>query len=158
MNAVTLVRRPAIEAQQRIAVAQHAHSWLGTDYHHQARIKGAGVDCALLLCEVYQAAGVIPFVDPTPYPQNWHIHRNDERYLSWMNQYALLSDDAPELGDLVMFKFGRAYSHAGIYVGDNSVIHSLQDVGVIQSKLDEPPLCNRAMLVYTFWGQDRGRT
>lgn len=136
---------------QRLAVAAHARAWLGTPYHHQARVMGAGVDCALLLCEVYHAAGVVPFVDPTPYPQNWHIHRGDERYLGFVTQYAKLSDAQPQLGDLVLFKFGRAFSHAGIYVGNGLVVHSLVDRGVIETILTEPPLARRDTCVYTFW-------
>lgn len=136
---------------QRLAVAAAARTWLGTPYHHQARIKGAGVDCALLLCEVYHAAGVVPFVDPTPYPQNWHIHRGDERYLGFVTQYAKLSDAPPQLGDLVLFKFGRAFSHAGIYVGGGLVVHSLIDHGVIETILTEPPLARRDTCVYSFW-------
>lgn len=34
------------------AVAE-AITWLGTPYHHQGRVKGVGVDCGTLLCEVY---------------------------------------------------------------------------------------------------------
>lgn len=139
------------ERAQRTDVAVEATNWLGTPYHHQARIKGAGVDCALLLCEVYHAAGIVPFIDPTPYPQNWHIHRNDERYLGFVTQYAKLSKEAPELGDLILFKFGRAFSHACIYMGGERVIHSLVDHGVMLSSLWEPPLGRRETTVYTFW-------
>lgn len=139
------------EQTQRLKVATAAASWLGTPYHHQARIKGAGVDCALLLCEVYESAGIVPFVDPTPYPQNWHIHRGAERYLGFVTKYATLSHAAPQLGDVILFKFGRAFSHAGIYVGSNQVIHSLLDRGVIQTDLFEPPLGRRETVVYTFW-------
>jgi NlpC/P60 family putative phage cell wall peptidase len=136
---------------QRAAVLAEAKTWLRTPYHHQARIKGAGVDCLLLLCEVYQAAGLIPYVDPTPYPQNWHVHRSDERYLDGVTQYARQTTTAPNVGDFVLFKFGRAYSHAGIYAGNDLLIHSLVDRGVIQTSLQEPPLAGRAALVYTFW-------
>ena len=136
---------------QRAAVLAEAKTWLGTPYHHQGRIKGAGVDCLLLLCEVYHSAGLVPYIDPTPYPQNWHIHRSDERYLDGVTQYAQLTQAAPSIGDFVLFKFGRAYSHAGIYAGNDLLIHSLVDRGVIQTSLQEPPLVGRSALVYTFW-------
>ena len=32
----------------RAAVVAEAIAWLGTPYHHRARIKGVGVDCAQL--------------------------------------------------------------------------------------------------------------
>lgn len=143
---------PAANHAQRTAVAAAARAWLGTPYHHQARIKGAGVDCALLLCEVYHAAGVIPFVDPTPYPQNWHIHRSGERYMGWVDKFATLQTAPPQVGDLLLFRFGRAFSHAGIYVGDHRVVHSLADHGVIETSLAEPPLVGRDTVTYSFWG------
>lgn len=31
-----------------------ALTWLGTPYHQQGRVKGVGVDCGTLLCEVYE--------------------------------------------------------------------------------------------------------
>ena len=34
-----------LELAQRLAVVAEAESWLGTPYHHEARIKGHGVDC-----------------------------------------------------------------------------------------------------------------
>ena len=34
------------------------NNWLGTPYHHAARVQGAGVDCLMLLLEVYGRAGV----------------------------------------------------------------------------------------------------
>jgi NlpC/P60 family putative phage cell wall peptidase len=137
---------------QRAAVVQEAIQWLGTPYHHQAKIKGVGVDCALLLCEVYHAAGLIPAIDPRPYPQNWHLHRDTERYLGWVDQYAKPTDIAKP-GDLIVFKFGRAFSHAGIYVGNDDVIHSLRDAGVVKSPVTQQPLLGRESKIYTFWGE-----
>lgn len=40
-----------LELQQRAAVIAEAESWLSTPYHHEARIKGHGVDCAQILDE-----------------------------------------------------------------------------------------------------------
>jgi cell wall-associated NlpC family hydrolase len=31
----------------RAAVVAEARSWLGTPFHHQGRVKAAGVDCAM---------------------------------------------------------------------------------------------------------------
>jgi NlpC/P60 family putative phage cell wall peptidase len=151
----TIIRTHALSAAQqqaqRLSVLELAQAWLGTPYHHQARIQGVGVDCATLLCEVYHAAGVSPFVDPTPYPQNWHVHRADERYMAWVDQFAHVTAAEPQLGDLLLFKFGRAYSHGGIYAGDNQVIHSLHGHTVLRSSLDDAPLQGRSRITYTFW-------
>jgi len=39
-------------------------------------------------------------------------------------------------GDLVFFRPSRRYEHVGIYVGDNTFIHSSTSKGVIKSNLD----------------------
>ena len=36
----------------REAVVTEAKTWIGTPFHHAARIKGAGVDCLMLLSRV----------------------------------------------------------------------------------------------------------
>ena len=44
---------PVSEADQRAAVVAEARSWIKTPWVHMAAIKGAGVDCAMLLARVY---------------------------------------------------------------------------------------------------------
>jgi cell wall-associated NlpC family hydrolase len=45
---------------QQQAVIVEARRWLNTPYHHAAAVHGVGVDCLMLLCCVYSAAGVVP--------------------------------------------------------------------------------------------------
>ncbi|HEY3919460.1 MAG TPA: hypothetical protein VGL83_16850 [Stellaceae bacterium] len=81
-------REPSCEASERAAVIAEARAWLGTPYHHMGRVKGAGVDCATLLAEVYARAGVIPPVAIPYYPPDWHLHRDAERYLGFVLEHA----------------------------------------------------------------------
>ncbi len=39
-------------------------------------------------------------------------------------------------GDLVFFRPSRRYRHVGIYIGENSFVHSSTSKGVIRSRLD----------------------
>ena len=109
--------------EQQTMVVEEAKTWLGTPYHHQAGIKGVGVDCAMILVRVYYAAGLIPEIDPRPYPHDWHIHRDAERYLGWVDQYAE-KVDSPEPGDIAMFQFGRCVAHGAIVVEWPLIIHA----------------------------------
>jgi cell wall-associated NlpC family hydrolase len=69
-------------------VVAEARTWIGTKYHHMARVKGAGTDCLMLLAEVYEACGIIPHLDVPFYPADWNLHRNAELYLAGVMQHA----------------------------------------------------------------------
>ena len=61
-----------------------ARTWIKTPWRHMAAIKGAGVDCAMLLAAVYVATGLVKPFDPRPYPMDWMLHRDDERFLGFL--------------------------------------------------------------------------
>ncbi len=77
-----------LDSGTRSGVLTEARKWIGTPWHHQGRINGVGVDCAMFLCEVYFRAGLLPFIDPRPYPADWHFHQDGERFLEWLGRYA----------------------------------------------------------------------
>jgi cell wall-associated NlpC family hydrolase len=102
-----------IEAEQRALVVAEARRWIGTPYHHAADVRGAGVDCGMLIVRVFVDTGLcVPF-DPRPYAQDWHLHRNDERYLGFVFDRCCEIEE-PNLGDIIVFRYGRCYSHGGI--------------------------------------------
>jgi cell wall-associated NlpC family hydrolase len=138
--------------QERQAVVQEARTWLGTPYHHMARIKKAGVDCAMLLAEVYERAGIIDHLAVEPYSMQWHLHRDDERLIGIVEQYASVTE-TPQIGDVVLFRFGRAHSHAGIIVGDGGeIIHAVVDIGVtLDSYERNADLWQRKKIFYSAW-------
>jgi len=107
-----------ITESQRAEVVRVARSFIGTPYHHMGRVKGAGVDCATLLAEVYYEAGVLK--EPVAieyYPMDWHLHRDDERYLQMVQRYCReIPAERVAPGDIVIYHFGRAWSHGGIVI------------------------------------------
>jgi hypothetical protein len=70
----------------REKIVAEARSWIGTPYHNCADIKGVGVDCGMLLVRVYCDLGLVPRFDPRPYTAQWHLHRDDERYLDGLTR------------------------------------------------------------------------
>src|SRR5580698_7963629 len=118
-----------LETQQRAAVVAEARTWLRTPYHHMGRVKGAGVDCATLLAEVYARAGVVPTVTIPHYPPDWHLHRNLERYLDIVLQVAH-PVETPQPGDIALYKWGRCFAHGAIITAPwpQEVIHAFIDV------------------------------
>lgn len=136
--------------EDRARVVAEAYSWLSpaTPYHHHARIKGVGVDCAQLLCAVYEACGLVPHVETGHYPVDWHLHHTEERFIGWLARYAapVLT---PQAGDVAVFQYGRAFSHGAIMVDEQACIHSYIGRGVMLNRLTEAPLDGRPAI---FWG------
>lgn len=133
-------------------ITDEAQTWLGTPYHHQGRVKGKGVDCGMLLCEVYQAVGLIPFIDPRPYPSDWHLHQMEQKYLAWVSEYADKVEQ-PQAGDIVLYHFGKCISHAGIVIEWPMIIHAYNGQGCVLSDGTKGKLCSR---LAGFW-RVRGR-
>lgn len=145
--------RKRSQAEQRAAVVAEAWSWLeaATPYHAHGRIKGVGVDCGNLLCCVYEAAGIIAPLDPGFYDTGWHLHRNEEMFLAFVRQAGGRQVDRPRAGDFGVWRFGRTYSHGGILVTDELVVHAYLDAGVIATRLGEEPLASRPARFFTVW-------
>lgn len=131
-----------IEAE-RTAVSVQAQTWRGTPFHHEARIKGAGVDCAQLIYATFADLGLIPEFKIEHYPQDWHLHKGEERYLNYVLQYADEMSVPPErmplAGDIILFRFGRTYSHGAIVISWPNLIHSYVDKVVTVDNLDQSP-------------------
>lgn len=117
------------------AIVAEARRWLATPYRHQADVLGVGVDCAMLPVRVFTALGLIPAdVEPRPYAPDWHLHRSEEKYLGWVTRFAD-PVDTPQPGDLVLFRFGRCYSHGGLIdaiTPEITMIHADQNAGCVE--------------------------
>ena len=137
-----------MDLRQRIV--EEARSWLGTPYHHQAMVKGAGVDCAMILVAVYRAVGLIPAgFDPRPYPQDWHLHSDAERYLGNITRFCR-EVETPQVGGIAVWRFGRTFSHGGICIGGNQVIHSYVGRGVVLDDMGQAELSGRGVRYFDF--------
>jgi cell wall-associated NlpC family hydrolase len=129
--------RPMEEQQQRLAVVQEALTWLGTPYHHQGRIRGAGVDCGMLLLEVFEAAGVMPHHEPEPYPTDWFLHKGAEIYFDHFAQHTEPVVGTPLPGDIVLLRVGRCIAHGAIVIAWPKVVHTHARAGVIEDDAEQ---------------------
>lgn len=116
----------------RAAILAEAMTWLRTPWHHAARVKGAGVDCAQFLIAVYAAVGLVPEFAPEAYPADWHLHRDEPRFLANLLRYAD-PVEAPAPGDVAMFQYGRHAAHGSIVIDANrpAIIHAWRDEGMV---------------------------
>lgn len=121
-------------------IAAAARTWLGTPHVNQARVKGIGVDCGMLLIGALEDAGLIDkgAIKIAPYSNEWHLHHSEEWFLSYVKKYCIpVTETDMAIGDFLMYQFGRCVSHGGIYIGDNQIVHAVVDQGVILSDLND---------------------
>ena len=144
------------EAETRAAIVAEARSWLDTPYHHNARVKGVGVDCAQLPAAIYHTVGLIPHLEPEYSPQ-WMMHRDAEKYLEWVRPYAReITREELKPGDMVMWKFGRTYSHSAIVIEVPTIIHAVNMAGRVEFgdiERDADLAC-RPTLYFSLFGRD----
>ena len=151
------------EKDFRRKIVAEAESWIGTPYVSNGMIKGrrGGTDCAMLLLGVYGNVGLVPKeFDPRPYPPEWHIHQNAEKYLETVLRFAheVASPPArePKPGDVVLFKIGRLFAHGGIITDWPKVIHAMggdrvAHVNIANSTVGKRALANLPQRFFSLW-------
>lgn len=108
----------------RADIVAEALTWLGTPYLPEARVKGAGVDCAMIAAEVYETVGAIPHLDFDHYSPQWHLHNKSEAYLDHVLAHAEEIPGPPEPGDMVLWFVGKSWAHGAIVVAWPRVVHA----------------------------------
>ena len=150
---------------QRMLVRDLARGWVRTPYYHSAALKGVGIDCARILIEVYADAGLIERFDPGRYTRDWHLHRNEERYLETIESFTgpPIKESAsiqswheegykPLTGDIIVWRVGRTYSHSAIVTGWPSVVHASAPTRIVEEiEIGPGPAFSRPVKVYTLW-------
>lgn len=137
--------------QERLAVIAEARTWIGTPFHQNAALKGIGVDCGRFLTEVYGACGIAVPRDLEHWPKDWMMHADGEQYLSIIRKFAR-EVESPQPGDVILFRFGRAYSHSAIIVEYPRVmIHSGWRSGVQIGSAAETMFARRPKLFFSPW-------
>lgn len=121
-------------------IVKEAFTWLGTPHINQAKVKGVGVDCGMLLIACLENAGYVEkgAIEVAPYSNEWHLHHSAEWFLHIVETYCdkiPLEEILP--GDFLLYQYGRCISHGGIYVGDGRLIHALVEQGVVMTDMND---------------------
>lgn len=139
-------------AEQRQRVVAEAVSWLRTPWRHQAEVKGAGVDCGKLIAKVFENTGllVVPKLsaEDKNYPRQWMLHKDDEVFLYWTEQFFRPVDE-PLPADIAVWKVGRTYSHGAIVVAWPTIIHADVHEGVVLADASVGQLAGRDKQFYS---------
>lgn len=99
-----------------------ADKWMGTP-HRWGGTSRSGIDCSALVQEIYAKS----FATRLPRTTKEQVRVGEKIRPSQL-----------QIGDLVFYKINARTRHVGIYVGDNSFLHSSKSEGVAISSLDEP--------------------
>lgn len=109
-------------------VVAAARRYLGTPYHHQAALRGAGCDCLGLIrgvwCDLY---GSEPEAPP-PYTPDWGETGDAEPMLDAARRHLVERDVAAAgPGDVVLFRLrpGAIAKHAAILTGGGRMVHAV---------------------------------
>jgi len=102
-------RSPRITRAQIVA---EARAWLGTPFHHQACLRGVGVDCAQMVIAVARAVGYVP----EQFAVGGYAQRPEpgiilETLGQWCRQIAL-AEALP--GDILVLRWERDPAHLAI--------------------------------------------
>lgn len=151
------------ETEARIAIVMEAQSWIGTPYRSNAAVKGrrGGTDCAMFLLAVFQNTGLLPKAyDPRPYPAQWHVHQNVEKYLNQVREFSYEvsapPDREPKPGDVVLFRIGKLFAHGAIITAWPRVIHAVGNDRVLTEDVSLHTTGKRALwhmekLFFSLW-------
>jgi NlpC/P60 family putative phage cell wall peptidase len=133
-----------------VQIVDAARDWIGTPWHHDARMKGAGVDCVGLPICVFQGLGV-----PVEDVRGYSLDRDG---------YALMRDVAARYGeevtgdiaagDLLLFRSRMIVNHMGIATGPGGMVHAWNSptvMAVAEHPLDRAWL-SRIAAVYRYRG------
>jgi cell wall-associated NlpC family hydrolase len=145
-----------LEDATRAAIVAEALEWEGTPYMPHAKIKGVGVDCAMLPAAIYAEIGLIPELAPE-YPTDWMMHRDEERFLGFVTPYAReIEESEARPGDLVIWRFGRTFSHSAIIIDAPVVLHAVvRGAAVVRADMNrDSDLAERPRRFFTLFGND----
>jgi NlpC/P60 family putative phage cell wall peptidase len=120
------------------AIVAIARGWLGTPYHHQASVRGAGCDCLGLVRGVYaEYTGHLPETPPA-YSADWAESDGRETMLEAAARHLTPCPlDALASGRVVIFRLrpGMLAKHAAILTSPSSMIHAIEGAPVAEVAL-----------------------
>lgn len=123
-----------------------AREWIGTPYHHQMAVKGAGCDCLGLVRGVYtELYGRAP-EEPPPYSRDWAEATGRETLIEAAERHLQRAQLPPsfreahlwiEPGDVLIFRMrrGAMAKHAGIAATSYSMVHAFEHNPVSETPL-----------------------
>lgn len=121
-------------------VIELARTWIGTPYHHQASLKGVGVDCIGLVRGVYRELYGIEPPELINYSADWgDANGNEDMVLAAFKYLEPVSLSNVSAGDVVLVRWTkeRVAKHCLIMTGDTTAIHAYNRSPVAEINMSE---------------------
>jgi len=119
---------------RRAEIVREARAWLGTPFHHQGRVKGAGCDCVGLVVGVARSFGLTP-EDAADYGRLPEARRLRAGLAANLGAVAASAAGA---GDVLLLRIRHDPQHVAILTGAETVVHAYSGIGrVVETRLDE---------------------
>lgn len=119
----------------RKTIVSLARSWIGTPYHHQASLRGVGVDCIGLVRGIWREMfGTEPEPLP-PYSGDWAEATGREAMLQAASRHLVpIPVEIVREGDVLVFRLraGAAAKHTAIVSDLGRMIHAQEGVPVAE--------------------------
>jgi len=114
------------------------NSWKGTKWIHGQSLKGVGTDCIQFVISAAKELEWLPSdYQSIKYNRDWALHNERSILLEEINKVCdEISLNEIQIGDLLIFKFGKCAGHSGFYIGNNKIIHSKIKAGVVEDVFD----------------------
>ena len=122
-------------------IIAEVRSWIGGAWIHGQALKGpkpdGGADCIQFIIKVAKTFGWVPVsYKPAPYNRDYALH-NDVSLIK--QEISKFCDEVVNLkvGDVMLYISGRCASHAGIYIGNNKIVHAHIRRGIVEDGLKD---------------------
>ncbi len=148
-----------LTTEQREAIVTEARTWIGTRYRGWSAVKGAkgGVDCGMLLKQVYQNVGLLPAGNlgiDMRYSLQVAQHLDDTAYIDKiMEWFHEVPEHQVQPGDIVVYRLGKAFAHGGIVIAWPLMIHAIAHGGVRLTSGYTHPLLAGHVKKFFSWGK-----
>ena len=112
------------------------NSWKGTKWIHGQSLKGVGTDCIQFVISAAKELEWLPSdYQSIKYNKDWALHNEISVLEQEIAKFAIKVSSPFQVGDVLLFIYGKCASHAGFYIGNNMMIHAYQRGGIVRSSV-----------------------
>ena len=148
--AIQILMAEGTSLEKTELIVNTARSWVGTPYHHQASLKGVGVDCIGLVRGVYRELYGVEPPELLNYSADWgDSNGNEEIVLAAYRYLEPVPLDALQPGDVILVRWAkhRVAKHCMILTHDGRAVHAYNRAPVTEIHLSD---WWRQRIVYAF--------